>query len=277
MIKTIATLTTILLVGGLGLPIVDDVELPLATSGPQWASLSDATIQPGVSLVTSGGGQCTSNFIFFDESDIYIGFAAHCAGTGGQSDTNGCLAGSLPLGTGVSIDGAQHIGRLAYSSWATMIAEGQPTNSDACAYNDFALVKIDPRDHDKVNPSVLHFGGPVGLCDGPGVEDVISYGNSGLRFGLDPVAPKRGLSLGTSGSGWTTTVYMASPGVPGDSGSGYMDLDHCAWGVTSTLALAPYALSNGISSVKQGLAYMEQHTSLSVELATAAPITDLPL
>ena len=277
MIRTAVAFTAaFMLIGSLGLPLqIDDVELSVAA--PQWAPLADATIQPGVAMYTDGGGQCTSNFIFYDDDDIYIGFAAHCAGTGGQSDTNGCLAGSLPLGTRVDVDGAQHPGHLAFSSWDTMIKEGENTNSDMCRYNDFALVKLDARDHSRVNPSVLHFGGPTGLCENPGVEDVISYGNSGLRFGLDPVAPKRGLSLGTSGSGWTTTVYMASPGVPGDSGSGYMDLDHCAWGVTSTLALFPYALSNGISSVQLGLQYMEAHTDFDLELGTAAPITSLPL
>ena len=256
------------------------LQLPddLAIAGPQWAPLGSATIQPGVSMTTNGA-QCTSNFIFTDETgpgqfDIYIGYAAHCAGLGGSTDTNGCLAGSEPMGTAVQIDGANHAGRLAWSSWDAMIRNGQPTNSDACAYNDFALVKIDPRDHHRINPSVKHFGGPVGLCSGPDFgAELISYGNSGLRFGLDPVAPKQGISLGTSGSGWTTTVYMVSPGIPGDSGSGYMTADHCAFGVTSTVALAPYALSNGISSLQQGLAYAAAD-GLDVDLATAAPITN---
>lgn len=258
------------------------LELPeaeLEASGPSWAPLGSATIQPGVQMVTKGA-QCTSNFAFTDETspgnyDVYLGYAAHCAGLGGSTDTNGCLAGSEPMGTAVQIDGANHVGRLAWSSWDAMIRNGEPTSSDACAYNDFALVKLDPRDHSRVNPSVLHFGGPVGLCSGPGFgAEVISYGNSGLRFGLDPIAPKQGFSLGTSGSGWTTTVYMASPGVPGDSGSGYMDADHCAFGVTSTVAIAPFPLSNGISSLHLGLAYAAAD-GFDVDLATAAPITSL--
>lgn len=245
----------------------------LVAEAPAWADPEDATIRPGVQMVT-GGAQCTSNFIFTEGDDVFIGYAAHCAGLGGSTDTNGCLAGSEPYGTQVQIDGAQHPGTLAYSSWQAMIDANEPTASDACAYNDFALVQIDPRDHAKVSPSVLHFGGPTGLCQGPGLgADVISYGNSGLRFGLDPVAPKQGSSLGTSGSGWTTTVYMVSPGIPGDSGSGYMDADHCAFGVTSTVALFPYALSNGISSIALGLDYAAAHGGPDAQLATAAPIT----
>lgn len=277
--KAIFAITTaaLFLTGGLGLSS-EEKPVELSIAAPTWAPLSSATIQPGVAMYTNGA-QCTSNFIFYDEDDIYIGYAAHCAGKGGSTDTNGCLAGSQAIGTKVDIDGAQYQGTLAYSSWDTMITKGQATSSNECAYNDFALVKLDSRDHSKVNPSVLHFGGPTGICSGPDFgEELISYGNSGLRFGLGPVAPKTGVSLGTSGGGWTTTVYMASPGIPGDSGSGYMNrADHCAWGVTSTVALFPYALSNGISSLEEGLDYMEQNTNFDLELGTAAPITSFIL
>lgn len=278
-ILAICTLLAATQATGLTLEPVEALIEPVQTAGPSWAPIDSATIQPGVQMVTSGA-QCTSNFIFYDEPspgtfDIYIGYAAHCAGLGGSTDTNGCLAGSAPIGTAVSIDGANHVGRLAWSSWDAMIRNNEPTNSNACAYNDLAIVKIDPRDHGRVNPSALHFGGPTGLCGGPGFgADVISYGNSGLRFGIDLVAPKQGISLGTSGAGWTTTVYMVSPGIPGDSGSGYMDSDHCAFGVTSTVALFPYALSNGISSLQQGLAYAAAD-GFDATLATATPITSI--
>ena len=36
---------------------------------------------------------------FHGGTDVFLGQAAHCASTGGQTDTDGCLAGSLPLGT----------------------------------------------------------------------------------------------------------------------------------------------------------------------------------
>ena len=45
------------------------------------------------------GGQCTANFIYTDAGGTYIGQAAHCASTGAATDTDGCLAGTLPLGT----------------------------------------------------------------------------------------------------------------------------------------------------------------------------------
>ena len=43
-----------------------------------------------------------------------------------------------------------------------MQANGE-SNADTCAYNDLALVKLDPADVGKVNPSVPGFGGPTGV------------------------------------------------------------------------------------------------------------------
>ena len=65
---------------------------------------------PGVMTFTDGA-QCTSNFIFTDSAGgVYIGQAAHCSGTGGQTDTDGCLTQSLPNGTPVEVTGASQPG-----------------------------------------------------------------------------------------------------------------------------------------------------------------------
>jgi hypothetical protein len=212
------------------------------------------------------GAQCTANFIFTQGSDVFIGYAAHCAGTGGQTDTNGCEAGSLPIGTTVEIDGASRPGTLAYSSWAEM-AERNEADSNACDFNDFALVEIDPADHGRVNPSVPVIGGPVALGGSTAAgEQVFSYGNSGLRLGIEQLSPKTGVSLGTSGGGWTHTVYTVTPGIPGDSGSGFLDGDGAAFGVTSTVAIAPLAASNGISDLALGLDYANRAADNSFQL-----------
>ena len=243
------------------------VTAPAATAAPQWADADEATITPGVQMFTDGA-QCTANFIFTEGDDVLIGYAAHCAGTGGQTDTNGCEAGSLPLGTQVEIDGATRPGTLVYSSWAEMAARGE-TNANACNYNDFALVRIHPADHGRVNPSVPVIGGPVALGGATSTgEQVYNYGNSSLRLGLSPLSPKTGVSLGTSGNGWTHTVYTVTPGVPGDSGSGFLDSDGNAFGVTSTLALAPLAASNGISDLALGLAYANADSGVDYQLVT---------
>src|SRR3546814_6731137 len=72
-------------------------------AAPTWAPAASAPIHPGVMMFTDGA-QCTANFIFTNAADVFIGYAAHCAGTGGATETNGCDSGSLPLGTPVEID-----------------------------------------------------------------------------------------------------------------------------------------------------------------------------
>jgi hypothetical protein len=239
-----------------------------STPDIEWAPAGTATIHPGVQMLTDGA-QCTANFVFTeptadDGTNLYLGYAAHCAATGGATDTDGCATGALPLGTPVEIRGASQPGTLAYSSWGTMAARGE-SDTDACRFNDFALVRIDPADHGRVNPSVPFFGGPSGTnTEGTGVLDkVVSYGNSSLRLGLTLLSPKEGYSLGTSGSGWTHTVYTVTPGVPGDSGSAVLDGQGRALGVVSTVAIAPLAGSNGISDFHRSLTYARQHGGMS--------------
>src|SRR3954449_8374814 len=56
----------------------------------QWAPAASAVIHPGTMMYTDGA-QCTANFVYTDSAaNVYVGYAAHCAGTGGSTDTNGC-------------------------------------------------------------------------------------------------------------------------------------------------------------------------------------------
>ncbi|MDO9496629.1 MAG: hypothetical protein Q7J48_13075, partial [Nocardioides sp.] len=161
-----------------------------------WAPAATAAITPGVQTNTAGSGQCTANFVFTDGAgNVYLGQAAHCASTGEATDTDGCLADSLPLGTRVTFNRGGSLlssgtqvgaGTLVYSSWLTMQARGE-SNADTCAYNDFALVKVDAADVAKVNPSIPFWGGPTGInTAGTAAGDTVySYGNSGIRFGIE--------------------------------------------------------------------------------------------
>ena len=228
-----------------------------SASHTPWAPAETATIHPGVMTYTEGA-QCTANFVFTNGSDVFIGQAAHCSGTGGSTETDGCLAESLPLGTPVEITGATQPGEMVYNSWIAM-QDANETDSNACAYNDFALVKVDPLDHGRVNPSIPFWGGPIGVGDETAtLEDVYSYGNSSLRLGLSALSPKTGYSLGTTGAGWTHPVYTVTPGIPGDSGSAFLDSNGQAIGVLSTLAIAPLAASNNVSDLGLALQYMER-------------------
>lgn len=240
-----------------------------ATAESTWAPAETATITPGVQMYTEGA-QCTGNFVFTDSSgNVYVGYAAHCAGTGGATETNGCDSGSLPLGTKVTfnrggslVSGGEQVGTgtLAYSSWRTMQRVGE-NNQNACAFNDFALVKVDDAFVGDVNPSVPFWGGPVGLdTNGTAAGDqVYSYGNSSLRGGIEVLSPKTGLSIGDDGNGWSHNVYTVSPGIPGDSGSGFMDAEGKALGVLSTLQIAPLVGSNGVGDLANEVSYANNH------------------
>ncbi|MGB0100132.1 MAG: hypothetical protein WBP61_07605 [Nocardioides sp.] len=245
-----------------------------AAAAPTWAPADSATITPGTQMYTDGA-QCTSNFVFTDgASNVYVGYAAHCAGTGAATDTDGCLADSLPLGTRVTFneggslvsEGTQvGAGTLVYSSWNTMDEIGT-TDANTCAYNDFALVKVDAADKAKVNPSIPFWGGPTGIdTDGTAAGDrVYTYGNSSLRGGIEVLSPHTGISLGDSAgdNGWSHPLYTVTPGVPGDSGSAFVSGDGEAIGTLSTLGLAPLPASNNIGDLAKELAFAQQHSGI---------------
>ena len=222
------------------------------------ASASAAPIHPGVMTDTARSGQCTANFIFKRGKSTYIGQAAHCSSTGEATETDGCHARSLPLGTKVDVEGARYPGKLAYNSWLTMQRFGEK-GGEACAYNDLALVKLTRFDARRVDPSIPRFGGPRGLGDARFGGKVYTYGNSSLRGGVAQLSPKSGYVVGRSPGGWSYDVYTATPGIPGDSGSAFLNARGQALGVLSTVAIAPLAGSNGVGSIRKELAYARTH------------------
>jgi hypothetical protein len=236
-----------------------------APAAQAWAPAATAAVKPGNQVFTNGA-QCTANFIFQDAGNTYIGQAAHCSGTGSATDTNGCDSGSLPIGTPVEITGASKPGTLVYNSWITMQGAGE-TDPDTCQYNDLALVKIDPADVASVNPSVPFWGGPTGVTGTTATGDeIVSYGNSELRGGVTQLSPKEGKVLSQDAGGWNHTVYTLTPGIPGDSGSGFMDAQGRAFGVLSTVQLAPLAAANGVGDISREIAYMHSHGGPAADL-----------
>jgi hypothetical protein len=222
-----------------------------------WAPAATATVHPGVQTFTDGA-QCTANFIFTDGADTYIGQAAHCSGTGGSTDTDGCTSGSLPEGTQVQVTGANQPATMVYNSWIRMQAGGE-ADSETCQFNDLALLKLDPSDVPNVNPSIPSWGGPTGVGEGAALDDTYSYGNSELRGGVTQLSPKRGKILDVSPGGWSYDVYTVSPGIPGDSGSAFLNATGQAMGILSTVQLAPLAGANGVGNVGKEIAYAQAH------------------
>src|SRR5690348_809132 len=246
-----------------------------AQAAPTYAPASSALIHPGTMMYTDGA-QCTANFVYTDAAgNTYVGYAAHCAGTGSSTDTNGCSTDSVPLGTKVDFTNDGNLasegtivghGTLVYSSWITEHKLGT-TDANTCAYNDLALVKVDAADVGKVNPSVPFWGGPTGIdTDGTAAGDrVYTYGNSSLRGGVSALSPHTGVSLGDDAAdgGWSHPLYTITPGIPGDSGSGFMSADGKAVGVLSTLGLAPLPASNNIGDLAKELAWAQANSGIA--------------
>jgi hypothetical protein len=231
---------------------------------PTWAPAATAQIHPGVETVTAGA-QCTANFVFVDKRfRVYLGQAAHCGGDGEATETDGCLAPAAKPGTPVRISnlaGEQVAqGTLAYNSWFTMQRRGE-RDPDACAFNDFALIRLPKSAVRTVNPSLPVHGGPTGIrTTGLDLgERLYTYGNSSLRFGLSATSPKECYALGSFG--WVHDHYCANPGIPGDSGSAFVDASGRAVGTLSTLNSFPPA-SNTATDMARQLAYAQKFSGI---------------
>ncbi len=250
-------------------------------AGPAPAVASGQRIGPGVQMFTKGA-QCTANFVFKDRRGrTFVGYAAHCAGKGDSSQTNGCHTASWPLGTRVVFRTGANLltggsvlghGTLRYSSWIAM-HRAHTTGAATCAYNDLALVQVDRADLHLVDPTVPVLGGPTGVADPPAVgRKAYTYGASSLRGGQ----AKQGTVQ--SRGRWTSEVFTSSPGIPGDSGSGFMTAGGKAFGVLSTLAVFPDTGSNGVGSLAREMAFAARHGVAGLRLvhgrtAFAAPGT----
>jgi len=259
-----------------------------ASAAPGWAPASSATIHPGVQTFTNGA-QCTANFVFYDASNVYLGQAAHCSSTGEDTETNGCSTKSLPLGTAIysgdlvngGVQPGTKIGTLAYNSWIAMQG-AKEKDPNTCAYNDLALIKILPGQVANVNPTVPFWGGPDGLAPAASStgEQVYTYGNSILRGGVSVLSPKTGVSLGDQEEtgGWSQQLYTVTPGIPGDSGSAYLNAGGNALGVLSTVELAPLPAANGVGTLAKELAYANSATGLGLSVATGTtPFSGVPV
>lgn len=239
--------------------LVAPTALSLAADAPSaeagWANPTATTIQPGVRVYT-GGSQCTTNFVFTspDNSSVYIGLAAHCVG-------------DLPLGAPATFS-VPGTGRLAYSSWRTM-DEVDERNGRALSYNDFALIRVDDAWRHRVSPSMRHFGGPVAMADTSADvkqgDKVLTYGNSGLRQGIEQSNWHEGYVLNEFRD-WHRDVWTATPGVFGDSGSGMMTADGKAMGIVVTRSFGNHSI--GVTTLDDAVDYANLQARLDVHLAT---------
>lgn len=233
---------------------------PHAEAKSRWAAVGTAPIHPGVRTY-SPTGSCSANFVFFKGAEVYLGQAAHCTAQGDPDAATPCQSGSsLPLGTPVEVTGATKPATLAYSSWLAMF-NARETNPFACADNDFALLRIDPADRSRVNPTVPHWGGPTGI-NKTGLafgSSVYSFGDSELRGGIPLLRPRSGFAIATYDQGWWHEAYTLLPGIPGDSGSAVLDGNGLAVGTLTTINLTPRIGSNGYTDLHHSFQYARTH------------------
>ncbi|MER7435514.1 hypothetical protein [Pseudonocardia alni] len=209
----------------------DLVPHPAVVAGP-------GSIGPGTVTETTGAGLCTAGFVFTAGERTFLGQAAHCGGTGGETETDGCTSDAVPLGTPVLVHGRDGTvtGTLAWSSWNTMQARGE-RDPDVCAYNDLALVELPAGARPSVGAAVPFFGGPGAVRTAPLPAGTPVYGltNPPGAGGVRTVGVRAGAAAAEVGGGWGHAVFAVQDGVAGESGSPLLDAQGRAIGVLSSL------------------------------------------
>ena len=202
------------------------VALPEQAAIPT-SSLTFLGIRPGqLLLLTEGGGTslCTSNFVFTNGTDYFIGTAGHCGNVGAQVTML-----FLPLGL---VD----IGNVVLST------------GDAGIGHDFALIRIDPALDQHVSPSLAYWGGPTGVYAGSGPA-VVQHAGWGLVVGTGGT-PRVGLGIEWTANEWRFEGVILN----GDSGSGAIVLGGLAAGNITHIAVDsrvfPPAFMAGTSMTK---------------------------
>lgn len=239
---------------------------------------SSHTIRPGISSEV-----CTTNYLFhYAYVRYFIGTAAHCI-DGAASPNGSCEVTEARIGAAESLEFGV-TGTIAYSSWTSMNRLG--ISGDECSGNDFGLIEIAPSDWSKIHPMghgiIGHVkglgdcramdGGTAGLLvDG---DEVVAYGRSNLRTGLDvlphgpdrPEDDKTGWLLGVDYGGLQCHVYLATPGIPGDSGGPLATVEGLALGAASTVTLIPTVGSNRYTNIAAALERMAAYEGWAPEL-----------
>nr|WP_255426933.1 trypsin-like peptidase domain-containing protein [Pseudonocardia sp. C8] len=213
--------------------------LPTAPAARPAVVPGPSSFGPGVVTETTGAGLCTAGYVLTAGERTFLAQAAHCGGTGDETETDGCTSAAVPLGTPVTVRGSDRTvtGRLAWSSWNTMQARGE-TDPDTCAYNDFALVEL-PRDAAaSTGSAVPFFGGPTAVRETslPAGTPVYGLANAPGPGGTRGLTVRAGTVADTVGGGWGHAVYTMEPGVAGESGSPLLDGEGRAVGVLSSLS-----------------------------------------
>ena len=154
------------------------------------------------------------------------------------------------------------------------------TNADACAFNDLALVKVDPADVGKVNPSIPFWGGPTGVdSDGTAQPATPSSATAtpSCAAASPSSAPSRARASATTATAGATPSTPSRPASPATRARPSSTPTGKALGVLSTVAIAPLAGSNGVGDVAKELAYANSTGGFGVTLAQGTEAFTGPL
>jgi hypothetical protein len=228
----------------------------------EWGQPDEKVLRPGINMAHDGAG-CTTSFLFGHEGRVFMATAAHCVARGSPCDADRKMPAEKT--TLYLTDGGEAEATVAYHSWTTM-SRIQEEDGDACAGNDFALLEIAPADVALAHPASLHFRAPTALATSP-TPDIWGFGASGLRQGFQDTHPKQGRHLGTAFGGWKHEVYLATPGIFGDSGGHIMTEDGKALGIASTINAVPPG-ANHYTDIAMALDYMREHEGWAPTIIT---------
>lgn len=225
------------------------IGITLAT-GPARAH-DEPLIQPGapVRLWGSALGQfnpCTLNFVFHDRRHTYIGTTARCAQVIGDRAT----MADREFGTVV-------FRALSISTPAESVTHTQ-------SIDDFALIRVDASEVDRVSPVVMDVGrSPHGIrtADTTNPGDLVSMTGQGAGFRQGPARHRLGAVISDDARGF----HLAIPASLGDGGAPVLDINFNAYGVlaSSLNVSGPYG-----TKIERVLQLLDE-AGYDVELATA--------
>lgn len=195
----------------------------------RWAPAASAPIHPGVK-VSMGETSCVAGLVLHQRSTVYLAVPASCAGVSVGARQDGCSSAQYPLGVPVTIAGARHHGTLAYSSWVQMQSAGV-RSSTLCNNNDLALVRLDPRDVARTNPSVPVVGGPQGTATSSPAQ--------GAQLTLYATSAGKALATTNSQNGWDHQMVPAAPITAAGVGGPVLTSSGQALGMVSIVPSAP--------------------------------------
>ena len=170
---------------------------------------------------TPKGGQCTSNFVFQDASGVYLGQAAHCSGTGGQTETDGCSSGLAADRDRGRSQRRQQTGDDGLQLLARDAGQGRDRPRAPAPTTTWRWFELNQADAGRVNPSVPGFGGPAAVGAAPSgarLDRLLLRQLLAARRGRHKLSPKQGVVIQNEGGGWSHVVATLTPGIPGDSG-----------------------------------------------------------